>query len=315
MKRPYVPPSVLDAAHARSAARAAGNFDEADRLRVDIEAAGWNVIDSGSNFRLEPAHPADLEVDGIVRYGQSDSVPSRLGEPAGADATLVIVVTEDVEQLDRAITRHVEHVPPETQIVLVADGPTPALDRHLRDLPERIEVVCTSARLGLGAAWNVGIRRSVGRIIVVCQPGVEPTGDYVTPIAMALTDPAVAVAGPFGFTSGNLRHFRPIAAGIAATIDGQVLGFRRADAGAFGPVDERFQESAHLDTWWSLVLRDGGPEGPTRRAVVIPGLPVQLQDAAPDSAVEPQAARSAKRNFYRLQAQFRDRTDLAVGDD
>ncbi|HEX5241149.1 MAG TPA: hypothetical protein VFW20_09130, partial [Candidatus Limnocylindrales bacterium] len=75
------PPSVVAAARARASARADRDFATADRLRGEIEAAGWKVIDAGVDFRLEPAHPADTTADGVTRFGRSAAVPSRLGEP------------------------------------------------------------------------------------------------------------------------------------------------------------------------------------------------------------------------------------------
>ena len=52
MSRQRIPGEVLSAAHARSAAREAGNWAEADRLRAEIEAAGWDVRDEADGFRL-----------------------------------------------------------------------------------------------------------------------------------------------------------------------------------------------------------------------------------------------------------------------
>ncbi len=312
MSRPYVPQVLLDAAHARVAARARGDFDEADRLRAVIEAAGWRVVDAGTNFRLEPAHIADIEADGIVRYGRSAAVPSRLGEAATVEATVVIVATEDMDQPELAIARLMEHLPAETQIVVVADGLPQVLDDRLHSLPGRVEVVRTAVRLGTGAAWNVGIRRAIGRIVVICDPSVEPAGDFVTPIVAALAHAEVAVAGPLGLASEDLHRYRPVQSGTATAIDGRVLGFRRTDAEKLGPVDERFREPAHLDAWWSLVLRDGVPEDPIRRALVTATLPIDPQEPASLPSANGREGPSERRNLYRLQDRFRGRTDLAV---
>ena len=59
MTRQHIPQPVLDAAHARAAARAAQDWSEADRLRAEIEAAGWKVVDRGTDFALSPAAPPD----------------------------------------------------------------------------------------------------------------------------------------------------------------------------------------------------------------------------------------------------------------
>jgi cysteinyl-tRNA synthetase len=46
------PPELFDLAERRQAARARGDFGEADRLRTEIEAAGWEVRDEPGGFRL-----------------------------------------------------------------------------------------------------------------------------------------------------------------------------------------------------------------------------------------------------------------------
>jgi cysteinyl-tRNA synthetase len=46
------PPEVVALAERRIAARSAREFEEADRLRAEIEAAGWDVRDEADGFRL-----------------------------------------------------------------------------------------------------------------------------------------------------------------------------------------------------------------------------------------------------------------------
>jgi cysteinyl-tRNA synthetase len=48
------PPEVLELARQRQEARAARDFDEADRLRAEIEAAGWEARDVADGFQLVP---------------------------------------------------------------------------------------------------------------------------------------------------------------------------------------------------------------------------------------------------------------------
>ena len=65
----------------------------ADRLRDEIEMAGWKVIDAGTSFRLEPAHAPDVVEEGRSRYGRSEAVPSRLAEPPTGLASVIVVAT------------------------------------------------------------------------------------------------------------------------------------------------------------------------------------------------------------------------------
>jgi cysteinyl-tRNA synthetase len=48
------PPEVVELARQRQEARAARDFDEADRVRAEIEAAGWEARDVADGFQLVP---------------------------------------------------------------------------------------------------------------------------------------------------------------------------------------------------------------------------------------------------------------------
>jgi glycosyl transferase family 2 len=314
--RPDAPPEVQAAAEARSEARAARDWATADRLRGEIEAAGWTVVDSGTAFRLEPANPPDVVADGEIRYGSSASVPSRLAEPEFGLASVIVVAREDPAAARRALDGLAAHAPAGIDAIVVADGLSNAAIAPLRDAggpPGGLDVVRTSDTLGQGAAWNVGLRRSTGGAIVILDPSVEPAGDVVTPLVRALDDPAVAVAGATGLTSSDLRHFLESPAGPVAAIGGHVLAFRRADAVARGPIDEAFRFPRHLDAWWSLVLRDAGVGERPREARIVPGLPlVRHADVAWETTPVAARDRLAKRNLYRVLDRFRDRPELAV---
>lgn len=319
MSRTHIPEEVLSAAHDRARARQAADWPEADRLRAEIEAAGWRIVDRGTDFALTPAAPPTVEEGGIVRYGSSAAVPSRLAEAATGGATVVLVATDWPADLARAVAGLRAHAPAGTSIVVVADGPSEEQDAALADLaglpglgPD-LEIVRTSARLGQAAALNVGIRRSIGQVVVVLDSSVEPAGDVVTPLVRALDDPTVGVAGGWGIVSDDLRRFRDAPAGAVDAIEGYAIAFRRADAAERGPLDERFRFYRNLDIWWSLVLRDEGDDRPPRRAIAV-GLPAVRHEHRGWSALpDAERDRLSKRNFYRIIDRFGGRSDLASG--
>jgi cysteinyl-tRNA synthetase len=312
-----VPPEVRAVAEARAASRAARDWTTADRLRAEIEAAGWKVIDSGTAFRLEPLHPADVVAEGAVRYGRSDAVPSRLGDAPSGVATVIVVAREDVAGAARAVTGLLADAPAGVDVVLVMDGLAGEVASDLEKrfgADARVEIVRTSAPLGQGAALNVGLRRSRAPVVIVLDASIEPLGDVVAPLVETLDDPDVAITGPFGLRSADLRHFEETTAGSAAAMEGYEMAFRRADVIARGPIEEAFRFYRNLDIWLSLVLRDEGEGRPAREARVVGGMPLHRHEHLAWSAT-PAAERDrlSKRNFYRVLDQFRDRLDLASG--
>jgi len=309
--RTRIPEDILSLAHDRAAARGEKNWAEADRIRAEIEAAGWKVVDRGTDFALEPAQAPTVEDDGIVRYGSRDAVPSRLDEPDSGVATVVLVATDWPTDVDRALTALRAFAPAGTSFVVVGDGPSSEQDEALPPEEGGVEVVRTSERLGTAAAWNIGIRRSTGPVVIVVDTSIEPTGDIVSPLVSALEDPTVGVAGGFGIVSDDLRKFEAAPAGDVTAIEGYAIAFRRADAAERGPLDERFRFYRNLDIWWSLVLRDEGEGTEPRRAVAV-AIPVTRHEHRDWTATpEPERARLSKRNFYRIIDRFGSRRDLA----
>ena len=327
MPRPAasIPPAeIVEAAQRRSAARAERDWSTADELRAEIEAAGWRVVDAGTRFRLEPAHPADEEAGGEIRYGRSDAVPSALDRAPTGVATVVMPVDAGEPAALAAATAAVRHLQPGANLVVVGDGIDDATTSSIREALDAAptsegahEIVRTSAPLGRAAALNAGIRRAIGAIVVVLDPSITAMGDVVGPLVAALDDPDVAVAGPLGLVTADLRRFEEVVptkeAVAVAAIQGYCLAFRRSDFVERGPLDEGFRFYRNLDIWWSLVLRDDGEDATPRRAMAVSDLPLARGEPwAWTSTPASERDRLSKRNFYRVLDRFRDRLDLAV---
>jgi cysteinyl-tRNA synthetase len=314
VSRRRIPDEVLGAAHARARARQAKDWAEADRLRGEIEASGWRIVDRGTDFALEPAAPADVAEGDRLRYGSSASVPSRLDEAPVGVATIVLIATEWPTDLERALAGIRSHAPRGTSVVIVANAPSPqqtaALDAGAED--DGTEIVWTSERLGHASAANIGLRRATGPVAILMDSSVEPTGDVVTPVVLALDDPTVAVAGGWGIVSDDLRHFEDAPPGDVDAVEGYLLAFDRSDFADRGPLDERFRFYRNLDIWWSLVLRDEGEGSPPRRAVSLELEAVRHEHRGWSSLPDDERDRQSKRNFYRIIARFGSRRDLLV---
>jgi len=191
------------------------------------------------------------------------------------------------------------------------------------------EAVWLIGRMGVAAALNAGIRRAAAPVVVILDGASEAIGDVISPLVAALADPTVAVAGPWGLTSQDLRNFAPVAPGNAlgpdvTAITLGAIAFRRADYVERGPLDERFIEPALLDAWWSLVLRDPETETDAARRAVLVDIPLvrpdpafeRLTGRARDGGLRSDGEDSSgdhvvRRNRYRIIDRFGNRRDLA----
>lgn len=315
------PPEIAALAEARARARRARDWALADRLKAEIEAAGWKVVDAGTMWSLERAVAPTVREGAHIRYGSAADVPSRLDDEPVGRATVVVVADDGFDVAVRTVGQVAAHAPDGTQVVVVANGLSPAeaaallaLDAADPGAPGVVtEVVWTSARLGRAGALNAGIRRAAAPVVILLDARAEVTGDLVSPLVASLDDPGVAVAGPVGLVTSDLRHFGPARDGDrdAAAVAGGALAFRRDDYVARGPLDEGFREPGFLDAWWSLALRDEGDGVAARRAVQVAGAAAVARAPVPDGseAARPDALR---RNRYRFLKRYATRRDLIV---
>ncbi len=307
-----VPHDIRALADERSRARRAHDWSTADRLKAELAAAGWNVVDAASLYTLERRPEAVVEVDGELRLGTSEAVPSLLDEQATAAATVVVVADDTAGVLARSAAAVLAHSPG-VQVVVVANQPSPAVATEIAGLPAVVEVVRLASRLGAAAACNAGIRRAAGGGVVLMSPRLEAQGDLVGALAAELADPTVAVAGIEGRTTTDLVHFAATPPGVTAadTVSLRAMAFRRADYIARGPLDERFTLDAPLEAWWGFVLRDvpedADADAAPRRAVVL-ALPFGVMGEEPP----PPDERLAKKQRYRFLKWFAGRRDLLV---
>jgi hypothetical protein len=294
------PPEVRDLAAARAAARAARDFARADAIREEIAALGWTVVDEPGGYRLAPT-PAGTVGPTPVRAAD---VPSVLGQPATADVTAHWVVQGWPEDVERAIAAFRRNAGGRAVQFVVADVTGEDPGRWGAD----VEVVSLEAGTGWAAARNAGLRRSLGRLVLVLDGSVEPTGDVVGPLAEVLSDPAVGVCGPFGIVTKDLREFDEAPGpGECDAIEGYLMAMRRETLGVAGLFDERFRWYRTADIEYSFRVKDAG-----LKAVVVP-VPVRRHEHRMWTHTPPEErARWSRRNYYRFLERFRGRWDLCV---
>jgi cysteinyl-tRNA synthetase len=262
----------------RAVRRAARDYGTADALRDRIRELGFEVVDTAGGFQLRPiARSPEFSVQWVVE-----------GWPG------------DVARGIAAFDRHhdgvaLEHVV--VDAVGVAEPPWPGT----------AIVVRVDPGAGWGAARSAGLASTDARAVVVVDGSIEPEGDVLTPLARALDDPDVGVAGPFGVVTDDLREFRASDGPDVDAIEGYCMAFRRdvlVGAGGFDP-GFRFYRAADIEL--SFRIRDRG-----LRAVVVP-IPVRRHEHRMwSSTPEAERDRLSRRNLYRFLDRYRDRYDLCV---
>lgn len=246
----------------------------------------------------------------IESYTDPNLVPSRLGQPAMKDVSVVALASgwaEDVERLARSIEKHC-HLHWELTVV----------SNDSSEVDERAEALATeglpvkglsfSQHIGYGGGCNAGIRVSEGAVVAIMDPSVEATGDFMTPVQEALQDQAIGLVGKWGLITSDLRHFHEEESGEVDAMEGYLMAFRRADAERVEMLDPKFRFYRNADIDFSLRFRDRG-----MKVVTLP-LPLERHKHREWEALAPdQRDKKSRENHARLMRRWRDRTDLLTG--
>ena len=271
------------------------NFAEADAIRDRLRAGGWDVVDSadGSELQALKAQP-------------------QAAEPVTPRAVSLVTVAHGwIPDIERWLLSVFTHCKADFEAIVVDNSGDVRMAGWLDTRAAyRLRTIRLDPPLGYATAVNAGIEAATGDICVLFDPGIELTGDAVSPLIAALSDPAVVVAGPFGIRGkGTLKEFEEDPGPEVDAIEAYCMAFRRADAQAVQGFDPKFRFYRIADIDFSFRLRDRGG-----RAVAIPDLPLtryahRLWEATPPAERD----RLSKRNFYRFLDRWGKREDLLVG--
>ena len=260
-----------------------------------MRAGGWEVLDSPSGSEL-----------------QALTAPAPSGAASVPRAvTLLTVVHGWRPDVERWLLSVFTHCKSDFEALLVDNSGDTRMAGWLQSrAAERLRLVTLDPPVGFATAVNAGITAAAGEVIVLFDPGVELTGDSVSPLLAALSDPTVVVAGPYGLRGkGTLKEFEEDAGPDVDAIEGYCIAFRRSDAEAMGGFDPKFRFYRIADIEFSFRIRDRGG-----RAIAIAGLPLRKHEHRLWDATAPdERDRLSRRNFYRFLDRWGKREDLLVG--
>jgi len=292
-----VPEEVRGLAAARDEARARRDFAAADGLRDDIRALGYEVTDTPDGPSLSVSAPAAEPPQPRVRAADVESV---LGEPPAFDVSVHWIVQgwpDDVRRGIESFTAGAGGAALQHVVVDVTEEPGA--------WPDGVEALEAEPGTGWAEARNAGLVRSLGRIVVVADGSVEATGDAVGPLARALDDTSIGVAGPFGIVSDDLREFRESEGPRVDAIEGYLMALRRdllLDGLRF---DRKFAFYRTADIELSFRVKSMG------LAALVVDVPVRRHEHRMWATTPPDVRqRLSKKNFYRFLDVWRGREDL-----
>jgi hypothetical protein len=300
-----IPPDVRDLVERRTAARHARDWAQADAIREQLAELGWQVEDDAGGSRLRPILATKTAAAPDAR-----ALPSRLDEPAQVAASLQILAEDDAEDVARFLAGLGAHPPEATwELVVVANAADQAVEAVLADRSAaEPSVLRVETRLGWADARTLGMRQSAGDVTILLDTSVEPTGDFVTPLLRAFDDPSVGVAGPWGVTSVDGRHFEDAPPGEVDAVLAYCLAIRRDALRAIGGFDPRFRYYRNADLDLCFAARNAG-----WRVVATDALPLARHEHRGYGALSPdERDRLSRRNFYRFLEHWGDRRDLLV---
>lgn len=304
------PKEVVALAERRMAARAARDFATADRLRDEIEAAGWVVRDGADGYQLTllPPYP--------VLAGLAD-LPDRTGQARSRACSVGLLVEGWPADLRRCVEALLRFTPDDVVVVGLdlgnVDGAGDALHQLATAHPGRVEEWHVGApvdQVGWGPARTALVRLDVASAHVVMDVSTVLDGDAIAPLLATLAaEPGAVAAGWRGALvdeGDGWRSVRDAGPGEVDVLLSYLFVVDHAAALAAPPHPKaRFYRNADLE--WSLALREAGG-----RLYVTPApLPCRQERHHGYEDSDPAYRdRESRRTYDRLLQRFRGRDDL-----
>ncbi|HEX2172249.1 MAG TPA: cysteine--tRNA ligase [Dehalococcoidia bacterium] len=262
-----LPEPVGQIVREREAARGARDYSRADALRARLRAAGYEVRDTRRGPIVVPADPEE----GLDVISTSASGPSFVADPDACEFSVSLIAHNSREDLDRCLASLAAHRRDRSiEAVIVDNGSTDDTLPYLRALARRgvyrapdgatlpVRVLFGDHNLGFAAGRNATFRACRGRYIVALDTSIELIGDIWTPLAEALADPEVGLAGPYGLVTADLREFRVAPGPDVDAIEGYLMAFPRRLLEEIGWADEKFRFYRLLDIHQSFFFKTAG---------------------------------------------------------
>jgi len=235
--------SKEELAQERLDARAAKDFAKADRLRDQIAALGFEVIDvaGGFEFRAKARFPTYASTRDIKAIKVNGDI---------AIAMIVDGYTADAAETVRTIKAHC-HTP---IVALVAGDPAELIE----EIDLQFQLLVITENFGWGENANALLKNISSKYLVIMDPSTRFTGNAMAPVLAELSKgefSAVGWRGGLVNTEDEWRSVDDKGAGEVDVLFSYFLAFNCADATNAGGFNNRAIYYRNADIEFSLRLR------------------------------------------------------------
>lgn len=316
-----IPEPIAALLSERDALRRANRFAEADALRAHIIAAGYAVRDTRTGPRVEQLAPEKE----FAPISHSTDVPDMRAAPDLYEFSVNLLARNSQEDLERCIASIARHSDGRSlEIVIVDNGSTDDTVPYLQKLARTglraangqaipLRVLFADHNMGFAAGRNATMRASRGRYIVILDTSIELRGDIWAPLADALADQHIGLAGPYGLVTTDLKEFYETNDQDADAVESYMMAFRRALLTEIGWAEEKFRFYRLLDIYMSFMFKTAG-----YRVVTTP-IVTQLIEKHPHrewfSLTEEERATKSKKNYDLFKRRWHHGQSLLAAND
>jgi cysteinyl-tRNA synthetase len=305
------PRDVLASVEEHRAARASRDFRRADGLRATFEE--YRVEDQVDRAVLSRADRRVAPRDRPT-VSSSKELPDRRTAPPTRSWSVGIITREYPADFARCLASVLAVLPPDGEVSVLDSGSSGDAQHRIADIvarDRRVEIYFADRDLGEGAARNALVRVARGRLVLMLDCSVEITGDLFAPLARALADPTIGLAGPWGLRTTDLKHFEEVTSGEAEAIQGYCAAARREVLLEIGGFDERYRFYRNLDIAVSLAARERG----YRVMALGAECGRRHEHRIWESLSEEERLKRSRRNFDRMYSRFHGKPVLIAGHD
>ncbi|HLX39744.1 MAG TPA: glycosyltransferase, partial [Ktedonobacteraceae bacterium] len=272
-----VPSEIAGQVREREGLRLHSNYSQADTVRKELHAEGYDVRDTRKGTLVLLRRPDDE----FTIISSSTSVPDNTRQPDRYDFSVNLLAHNSRADLQRCVESICRSSRQYTlELVIIDNGSTDDTLPFLQQLARNdnltgedgqhigLQVLFADHNMGFAAGRNATMRASRGHNVILMDTSIEVKGDIWTPLARTLADGSIGIAGPFGLVTSDLREFQEATGTDVDAIEGYLVAFRRELLPEVGWIDEKFRFYRLMDIYFSFFFKTAGYRAVTTPVVV-----------------------------------------------